>query len=490
MGRWPKVALRVRVTRLALFGFLLTVTTAGVLILLTRSSQPPEIVPNIAAASGPKGNPDRPNILLISVDTLRADHLGLYGYERSTSPRIDEWFARGRVYERAYSTEASTSPSVVSMLTGMLPQEHGVRLHYQRLAADVVTVPQMLGASDYQTAAIVSNIVLTSEAMGLDRHFDYYDDFVDEKSYRAIYERGARPTTDAAIRWLDLHADLERPHFLWLHYIDPHGPYRPPPFKPTEFSHAVELKIDAHRVPRYQHEPGVRDGREYIDRYDEEIAYTDREIGRLLDEYVSRGLAENTLVIFTADHGESMMEHERWFTHGYQVYEEIIRVPLAITGPGIGALRVSEPVSNMDVAPTILAAARFDLPKALAKRVLDESPGLRNVYSEATHRGQAQWRSQVRGQQKWMMSIDGESGRVLERWRYDLGADPGETHILPWADGDEFELALVEISSRDPDTAGVPAFFNHGTRIKAPKVAPGLDAETLEKLRGLGYVED
>ena len=174
------------------------------------------------------GESSQPDLVLLSVDTLRPDHLGVYGYARDTTPNLDAFFASGRVYPRAYSTSASTAPSVVSLLTGRLPQEHRVRLLYQLVPDEVELLTDRL-PENYQTAAFVSSIVLSEEAIGMADRFDHYDDFVDEQeSSREIWERSAARTTEAALAWLRDVRDPDRPVFLWVHYIDPHAPYRPP----------------------------------------------------------------------------------------------------------------------------------------------------------------------------------------------------------------------------------------------------------------------
>ncbi len=214
------------------------------------------------------------NILLITVDTLRADHLGIYGYERPTSPAIDRWFEDARIYESAYSTEANTSPSVVSILTGLPPQRHGVRFFFQKLSPEIRILPDYLRDHGYLTAAVVSNMVLTDEALGLADRFDHYDDFVDEASPGwKVYERRASRTTDAALAWLVERQPADHRHLLWVHYIDPHGPYAPPPDAPVDFTHDEPLRIDLKKLQRGHLVIGVGDdGREYLDRYDEEIA--------------------------------------------------------------------------------------------------------------------------------------------------------------------------------------------------------------------------
>jgi len=185
---------------------------------------------------------------LITVDTLRADHLGMYGYSRDTSPNIDRWFADSRVYQRAYATEAATAPSVASILTGRLPQHHRVRLFYQLLGREIPALPDILAGAGYQTAAVVSNLVLTDEAMGMASRFDSYDDFVDEpEPSREVWERNARRTSDAAIGWLDDQRDPARPSFLWVHYMDPHGPYQAPEDRSTNFEHDRPLPFVTRR---------------------------------------------------------------------------------------------------------------------------------------------------------------------------------------------------------------------------------------------------
>ncbi len=237
----------------------------------------------LAAASGCRGAPG--DVLLVSVDTQRADRVGLYGYERETTPHLDRWFADGAVYLRAYATSASTTPSVVSLLSGRPPHRHGVRLLLQLLPDELDLVTDHL-PDRYQSAAFVSNAVLTDESLGIARRFDHYDDFVDEREPNLLaFERNASRTTDAALSWLREERDPRRPLFLWIHYIDPHGPYRPPTKAGPRFSHEGERPLESERVHRFQLEPGVTDALDYVDRYDEEVAYVDAQVGRLLEGY-------------------------------------------------------------------------------------------------------------------------------------------------------------------------------------------------------------
>jgi arylsulfatase A-like enzyme len=443
--------------------------------------------------------PARPlSILLITVDTLRADHLGLYGYTRNTSPNVDHWFADGWVFERAYATETSTTPSVVSILSGLLPQRHRVRLFYQRVPETTATAADLLRARGYQTAAVVSNIVLTDEATGLAHRFDWYDDFVDEKeSRRPIWQRSARRTTDAALQWLVTRRDATRPHFLWVHYIDPHGPYEPPADAPRRFTHSGTKPVDNSRILEYQRDPAISDALDYVDHYDDEIAYCDREIGRLLEAYTRRIAPEDVLMIFAADHGEMMAEHEFWFTHSYDVYEGMARVPLAMRIPGQDAARFAIPVSLVDVLPTMLeltgTAVPADLDGAsLLRFTSGASKAARPVLVEATDfSGNAQRRALIQGDHKLVVQLRRPEGKVTRRYRFDLDADPGETTLRPWDEGDAARGSeFVRIVATDPDPAGMPREFDRGRMLRTAKIRPDVPADVREKLRALGYVSD
>jgi len=459
---------------------------APLLVLLAACG--PATTTEADAPAGPR------DVLLVTVDTLRPDHLGLYGYERPTSPRLDEWFGSGTVWERAYATEAATAPSVVSILTGLLPQEHRVRLFYQLLPDEVPTIADRLGAAGFQTAAVVSNVVLTDEAVGLGGRFDHYDDFVDEREGdRPVWERNAKRTTDAALAWLEAQRDPGRPHFLWVHYIDPHGPYRAPADRPRAFTHDGFIPSQPERMLAYQVDPDVTDALDYVDRYDEEIAYTDREIGRLLDAYAELGLADEAVVAFTADHGETMAEREWWFTHQYHVHEPIVRVPLALRVPGEPGARIAEPVSLVDLAPTLVALSRAPVADARPERsLLAERPerATSAILTEATSfDGLGQRRALVRGSTKWVVQLARPGGELQARWVHALELDPDEAERLAWGPLDERRAAPLTASiAADPDPGGAPIDPDVGSPLAGPKVRPGLDAEQIEALRQLGYV--
>jgi arylsulfatase A-like enzyme len=451
----------------------------------------------LAAACTPEPPPHTQaprDLLLVTVDTLRPDHLGIYGYERPTSPNLDRFFADGAIHERAYATAAHTSPSVVSLLSGLYPDEHRVRLIYQLVPEETAVLPQLLPEA-FTSAAFVSNVVLTDEAIGLAGRFDHYDDFIDEReSSRKIYERGARRSTDAALEWLAAEGkDAER-LFLWVHYIDPHGPYRAPEGWRDRFDHAVPRPMVPSRVPAYQRDPGIYDGLHYVDRYDEEIAYWDEQFGRLVEGFAAVRDLDRTLVVMTADHGESMMEHENFFTHGYHVYEEIIRVPLLLRGPGVRAGRSQIPVSIVDVAPTLLAAVGARTPEAWSgadlRRVGADPPKERLLWASGGNVGGEVegWLAGIAGQRKVLVGLSAD-GSVVERRAYDLAADAGETAPLTPPQDDPLLARVLERAARDPDPGGVPRDYRQGLRLDAPKVRPEVSPQARDLLRALGYVE-
>jgi arylsulfatase A-like enzyme len=354
-------------------------------------------------------DPRASDLILITVDTLRADHMSLYGYARETTPSIDGFFAQGRVYERAYATSSYTPPSVVSILTGLWPFHHGIR-RFMHIAPDSLeTLATRLSAAGYDCGGFVSNYVLKDEKTGLARGFATYDDELPEKEpYRNAYERSAEPTTESVLAWLELRRASDRPYFLWVHYVDPHGPYAAPEPKAREFSHDAPEPMDIDAIPKYQRHPGLNDAAEYVDRYDEEIAHVDRSIGRLLRAITALDRDRPWLVAFTSDHGEALVERPLRFQHSHHVWEELILVPLALRGTGIATARVTEPVSIVDIAPTLLLAAGIQVPINLDGVPLEATPSRRTLYAESYPGRNEQsaflWRAAIWGDEKWVLS--------------------------------------------------------------------------------------
>lgn len=345
-----------------------------------------------------------PNLLLVVVDTLRADRLGVYGYDEETSPHIDALAASGLRIEGFRAAAPSTLTSFTSMLTGRYPNRHGVFRNGVPWPPDLQGVQHRLQEAGYQTAAFVSSYCLSAR-FGVNTGFDHFDEeftteMEDLPQNKLI--RDAAETTDAVIAWLRGRGS-DRPFFAMVHYFDPHFPYHPPPPYDTMFDPAYRgpMRGSMADVVQIRERLNANRGRPDDDsrnlhaRYLGSIRYTDEQIGRLLANVESLGLRPDTVVIFTADHGETFWDHPDYFSHGITVWESGIAVPLIVAGPGIaGAGRVvREARSNIDLGPTLLDLAGVEPDPEFGGESMAElwttgraaeSSGRRVIFAEAT----------------------------------------------------------------------------------------------------------
>jgi arylsulfatase A-like enzyme/Tfp pilus assembly protein PilF len=287
------------------------------------------------------------NVLLLSIDTCRADHLGCYGHPGSTTPNIDRIAEEGVVFSNAYSPVPMTLPAHSSMLTGTDPPRHGVRDNFDhKLGEANLTLAEILGRNGFTTGAIVSAFVLDSQ-FGLGQGFETYEDRLERPHEKpTVSERRGEETSRLALEWLERHKD-ER-FFLFLHYYDPHTDYAPPePF-----------------ASRFPESP-----------YAGEIAYTDHCIGRVIEGLKDLGLYDSTLIIITSDHGEMLGEHGE-LDHGYFIYQSAIRVPLIFRLPGLQeSRRIDDPAGIVDNVPTLCSILGIDAPEGVQGRDLSGSFG-------------------------------------------------------------------------------------------------------------------
>lgn len=338
-------------------------------------------------------------VFLITCDTLRADRLGTYGYEYETSPRLDALARESVVFDRAYSGAPSTLPSMCSLLTGRLPANIGVEHNRGFLHGNVTTLAEALSAQGIATAAVVSNWVLLNPAtmpdsFGVRQGFDHFDgELPSRELVRGMPERRAIDTTDAAIAWLEGQSDLDQRFFLWVHYQDPHGPYTPPARfvemmkRPPSDEKRLPFGQDQNgrgAIPLYQRLGNASHPDFYRTRYDAEVRFFDQHVGRLLDYVKSRDLFDDALVIFTADHGESLGENGYWFCHGETLSQELLRVPFFVRypsglRPGNETQGRSERlVSSLDIWPTVMQALDLS-PGTFSGTSLMEPPPERSV---------------------------------------------------------------------------------------------------------------
>ncbi len=355
----------------------------------------------IQAEHGPA--PSGPSVLLVTIDTLRADHVGAYGDAQAHTPTLDALAAGGATFEQAMASVPLTLPSHTSILTGLYPPHHGVRHNAVfRLDESVETIAERFQKGGYATGAVIGADVL-SHSFGLAKGFDQYDDHVAgaRAGEAGFAERKATAVTDAALAWL---LQEPRPFFLWVHYYDVHAKYDPP--EPYRSQAGRSL-------------------------YDGEVAYVDHELGRVLAALREQGRLANTVVAVTADHGEGLGEHGEP-SHSYLIYDSVLHVPLILQGPGVPAgARIERVVSNVGLAPTLLALA--GLPALARQDVADLAPSWRGqdrepgwAYAE-TLAGQLDfgWAPiyAIRSErEKWIRAPRSE-------W-YDLASDPHELHDL------------------------------------------------------------
>ncbi len=300
---------------------------------------------------------EAPNVLLITIDTLRADHLSSYGYHLRTSPNIDKLAAEGVMFTNAHTVIPQTGPAHTSMLSSRFPQEHGSRINGIAYSEDakVIFLPQILRKFGYNNSAFVSAWPLTKRMTRFDTMFDVYDDELPRQYQMVNTMRYAGDVTPRAMSWLRLQWDKEKPFFMWVHYFDPHTPYNQRP----KFANPEKIGEPGPVAPGMNND----EARERVMQYNSEIGYADYWIGKLFDDLKRQGLWENTLIVLTADHGESLGEHN-YIGHGQQLYEPIIRIPLIMHLPGYTTAGkvVERHVSIIDIAPTILdlTAKRID----------------------------------------------------------------------------------------------------------------------------------
>jgi arylsulfatase A-like enzyme len=481
----------------------------------------------IALAACRESAPPRPNVLLITVDTLRADRLA-----PDTTPRLSAFARECAVFPLAATPRAKTTPAIASLLSGRYPHDHGVRDLAAPLARDVPLLQERLREHGYRTGAIVGNWVLADARSGLARGFDLWCESLPQQGGvppDLVPERTATSLTDAALVALGLasppDAEFEprtllengdQPWFLWLHYMDPHGAYQPPErFVTPTSADIVSLKppsarqrVARHNVPAEAWlEADAFDAALVRARYDGEVRYLDAELGRLLDALRSGGLDDSTVVVLTADHGESLGEQEYYFEHGANAAESTIHVPFLARAPAWAPGERRTPLSLADVTPTVLDLLALPaLPSAPSsvhgESVLDALRGAparsRPLFCEKVERtdldGVLQQKAVRIGDWKLVRSLaprrspaGGRELVLLKEELFDLAGPGGEDWDLsavkpagaPLA---ELRRALDAFVAADPELAEL------GTRIQQVRARlEADDPEAARALRALGY---
>ena len=424
---------------------------------------------------------DGPNVLLIAVDTLRADKLGCYGSTLGATPRIDALAEESVRFEKAYSHAPWTLPSFASLFTSQTPAEHGAGGQvpmFRMLEDSAHTIAECFQERGYTTASVI-NVVFLTQSLGMTQGFQN----VDDEAYQTNVEvRDATKTTDAAVAWL--RKPRKRPFFLFVHYFDPHLVYNPPAEFRQRFAappdqdnanwvFGTRQQIGAYRAGALKFNEATIRRAEKL--YNGEVAYADHEIGRLLDALGEMKLTDSTVIVFTADHGEEFLDHGG-FEHGHTLYDELVHVPLMIRyperlEPGV----VSYPVGHADVAPTLCALVGIKPYAEFTGRDLFNlgggDPNEHPIYMEGNF-----WGAAHRG---WLHNgyklIVEPGGLKL----YNLNEDPGETRNLSIAERDRATEMLRDMNlAREAMLA----------RTQGEAAAAQLTPAEWDRLRSLGYV--
>jgi len=396
----------------------------------------------------------RPGVFLITIDTLRADHVHCYGYDRIRTPALDLVAKQGIRFTQAFTPSPITNSSHVSIMTGLLPSSHGVSDFGVPLAASYPTLAELLTKGGYRTAAFIGAVILDSKnfAPGLDRGFEFYDNFPEittTKSRWGRLERRGMQVEQRAESWLNAHPADAR--FVWVHFYDPHDPYEPPP----PYSEVYKDRL-----------------------YDGEIAYADSALGHFLAYLRKQGWYEGSMIVVVGDHGEGLGEHHE-NTHGIFLYDSTTHVPLIVKLPNEreAGRTVDAQVRTTDIMPTILdllgiaAPARLD-GDSLEPLLAGIEPAPRTVFGETDYPLQFRWAP--------LRSVRKEGFKLIEAPKpelYDLHGDPGElrNQYEPWDQTvQKLRRVLAELISKAP----------------APgKTSPGaVSATTLDELHALGYL--
>ena len=459
---------------------------------------------------GSVGQQDRPNVIFIVIDATRADHLPMYGYSRQTAPNLTAFAQQGTTFTRAYAQGTSTRPSIATVFSSMYPAVHQVNFERDFLSDSFTLLPEALKAAGYTTFAVSSNANV-SPTFGYAQGFDQFRVWKTESALRLTFlgrvaEDLLGPTvlarvlrehadvvptadviTDITLDWVGQHA--QGPLFMYIHYIDPHYPYRPPSPWDKAFDHHKDSprlagNVDPVAVTRTDRQDWLR---RTLDQYDGEILFADHHVGRLLKGLEAQGLLKNSLVIVTADHGEEFFDHGG-IGHGRTAYEEVLRVPLLMRWPGripAGATHDGL-VGLIDMMPTILALVGVEAPSKLQGT---------NMAAAVTRTGPAPSDRQLFAQ----VISDTFRFDVVHDDRYKLvrhvrGPQPGREEVYDRS-RDPHERASLEAQALPPAVA-LRKELDTFTRVVAdaaslvrPEKAKALDKDTERALRSLGYIK-
>jgi len=437
------------------------------------------------APSGSNSAP--PNLVLISIDTTRSDHVGTDA--KAATPHLNEIAAKGTRFTRATTVSNNTLPAHISMLSGQMPQKTGVPRNGFKLSSSTQWLPTILQSAGWQTAAFVSASALSGN-LGLSRGFDEFDDATTIKEIDQRQRRGAS-TVSAATNWIE--QPHETPYFLWVHLFDPHYPYTPPsPFNegnddysgPADGSMEYLMGVWGRGRPKVA--TTAADRAQLNRLYAGEVSYLDTQIGRLTTALLRED--PNTLIVISADHGESLTEHDYLYDHGEYLYQPTVHIPLIVRPPETWPVTEKESealAQTTDVFPTLLNAAQLSVPADTDGRnllpALTDTISLRDVaFSESCRPWQIEKRHKNDYQNLWKatMALQWPHKLIVTPYQdatelYDLNSDPEEKNNIAESHPD----VVDSLASAIEDWRG------NAITIGRP------DPENMEQIKALGYIE-
>jgi arylsulfatase A-like enzyme len=418
---------------------------------------------------------EAPLVIVYLVDTLRADHTTPYGYQRDTTPELAKFAKDAVQFDSAIAAASWTKPSVASLLTSKLPGRHRAVQLRDPLDAEHITLQEMLEMKGWATSAAIANSVIYAAGTGFEKGF---------QAYAGIHGAEGRPSklvnanvvVDRALQLLDARRGM--PHLLYVHTLDPHVPYQPPP--------PWDQKFEPHPVPGH---PAIDPRTDYLEpldkdrliaQYDGDVAYGDAEFGRFVKELKARGVYDRATIVFLGDHGEEFLDHGKWL-HGRSVFDELIHIPLLVKFPGQreAGRRVAQQVQVVDVLPTILAEEKLPVPQppTIAGRPLQEvlqgGAPERAAVSEISHRGFVAHGMRT-GADKYIQRFSPEEDELY----FDLHRDPKEQ-----ANVIEGAKQRVRLLKAGVEAVMVPNSYRHNVRVSGP-------GDWQLKLRTAGWIGD
>ena len=428
-----------------------------------------------AGAETPAGKLEKhPDVVIVTVDTLRFDRVSSYGYRRPTTPHIDALIEQGVRFTQARVPEPLTAPSMTSMVTSLHPHEHGASRNSLAMRPGLPSFVQILRHHGYETAAFVGNWTLKDKLSGLAEHFETYDEVFTRKRWFGLFfaEATAEDLTAEALAWIDAHLERSRrPYLVWVHYVEPHAPYR------FQQEHAADLGIAGGQPSR-------------SDRYDTEVAFVDRSIGKLLAgvEATSRP----ALIHFASDHGESLGEHDYW-GHGRHLYDATLHIPMGFAWAGeIEPRTIDAPASLLDLGPTTLGLLGLPVPAAFKGYdwtpvvAGDTPPPDDRITRHQAHKGAVQGDGEGGARRQGLLEV----ARIASLEKEILRVRSGRLRVFDLS-SDARELKDLAAAGAGP-TAELAAWLQRvreGLAASDELPPPSLDPESIEQLRALGYLD-